>query len=234
MAIALDQALGTNLEDPGATTIVLTTTAAVASGGFIVLGVGAFSGGASFLTSVSGGGLSWSIDKMVDDASRSFAIVSAQAPSGLASSTAITANLNADLNARIIGATSFTGVATSSPVDGTPTGPTSSGTGAWATPSYTIAAGSLLVAMNYSISITGANTPTSPAVEAWESTRLADNYGAVIEYRIETSAGGYTVAGAWTGTGSANAAVAYLAAAGAAADTTTRRHQIRHSRMTSW
>jgi hypothetical protein len=219
MAIVLDQALGTNLGDPGATTIVLTTTNAVAAGGFIVLGVAAFSGGASFLTSVTGGGLTWSIDKMVDDASRSFAIVSAQAPAGLASSTALTANLNASLNARIIGGTSFTGVKTSpaAPVDGTPTGPTSVGTGAWATASYAIAAGSIIAAMNYSITLDSAavNTATGPSVEAWERSQTADNYGACAEYRIEASAASYTVAGTWSGagtTGSANCAVAYLAA----------------------
>jgi hypothetical protein len=222
MAIALDQALGTNLVDASAGSIVLTTSAAAASGSFIILGVCCFGASGAFLSSVSGGGLTWSIDnQFTNNANRSVAIASAQAPSGSASSTAITATFNGtSAGAQIIGATSFTGVATSpaAPVDGTPTGPTSVGTAAWATDSYAVAAGSIIYAVNYSITLdtTAVNTATGPSVEAWERSQTADNYGSCAEYRIESGAGSVTVAGTWSGagsTGSANAAVAYLAAA---------------------
>lgn len=217
MAIAIDKAsLGTNSGDPGSTTIALTTSQAVASSGFIVLSVGWFNTGVT-LSSVSGGGLTWTIDKQGQGPGTNMnaALVSAQAASGLASSTSITATFSASAIARMIGGTSFTGVATSTPVD-TTDGPKSvtPATTAWTTNSVAISAGSVLIATAYAETTNSSSTVTSPSIEA-----LDWNYaGGVTQttcYRIESSASSYTVAGTWaTSMQSDTVAVAYLAAAG--------------------
>lgn len=217
MAIAIDQAnLGKTVVAGGSTTVAFTTIANVASGGFIVVCVGWF-GSTSALSSVSGGSLSWTIDKQGRAVSNSVAIASAQAPSGLASGTTITATFPAaDMSTRSISGLSFTGVKTSSPVDGTPVGPTDSAVAGWSTDSYSIAAGSVIVAIDFNgFGPANNNTATSPSVEAHEAVDPTDFFGHVVEYRIESSAGSYTVAGSWGtfGDRSGNIGVAYLAGA---------------------
>lgn len=213
MAIAVDQtSLGTNSGTGG--TVVLTTSQAVASSGFAVLGVGWWDASVT-LSGVSGGGLTWAIDKQGNAADPVFphvAIVSAQAPSGLASSTAITATFSGTpAGENYIGGTSFTGVATSSPIDGTPLGPTGVATAAWSSGSYSIAAGSVIVAMCL-VEAAVSNTPTSPSTEAWQRVGAGD--AVALEYRIETSAGSYAVAGTWgSATKNTNVSVAYLVSA---------------------
>jgi hypothetical protein len=215
MAIAIDVAnIGTDVNNGASqTTVALTTTSAVASNGFIVLGIGWF--GSTFLVSgVSGGGLSWSVDKQGVTSSIGTALVSAQAPSGLASSTTITVTFTGSVDVPTIGGTSFTGVATSSPVDGTPLGPTEVTTAAWSSGSYTIAAGSVIVATNWTEGVVTGNTPTAPSVEAWDVV-TSDSDATVLEYNIQASDGSYTVEGTWNAAHkNQNVAVAYLAASG--------------------
>lgn len=218
MSVAIDQAnIGTNNAAGDVASIGLTTTQNVASSGFIVLTLGWVTS-TTTLSSVSGGGLTWTIDKQGNAASPSgivVAIVSAQAPSGLASGTSLTASFAGLAGVPSIGGTSFTGVKTSSPVDGTPTGPTGAvATGAWSTPSYAIAAGSVIVAVDWNESTATGNTPTAPSLECYEIPVPGNPSSHVAEYRIEASSGSYTVAGAWgASTNSTNIAVAYLAAA---------------------
>jgi hypothetical protein len=221
VAIAIDVAdLGKNGADPSSTTIAFTTTSAVASGGFIVVSVGWFDP-ATNLSSVAGGSLTWTIDKQgrtANPASSNSALVSAQAPAGLASGTTITATFAAGVVARTIGGTSFTGVATSAPVDGTPPATTGSGltpVAAWASSSATITAGSVLVATTYNETGNFTNTVTSPSLQAVLIPNTASGISQVTCYRVESSAGSYTVAGTWSSNaGWVNNAVAYLAAAG--------------------
>lgn len=228
MAIALDTLLGSRGYAPGSssTSFNFTTTAAVASGAFIVVSWGYFPTPNASVSSVSGGGLTWTVDKSGIGETGSFpgggttvGFASAQAPSGLASGTTITVNLSGTTDPDVVvGGASFTGVATSSPVDGTPpslTGTDGSGTG-WATTSQTLAAGSLLVGVCYhplsGSSLT--NTPTSPAAEIFDT---SDGIGgvAVMEYRVAGSGGSYNVAGTWSGNAQCLfGSVAYLAAAG--------------------
>lgn len=216
MGIAADAVLGGNGVASTSATIAFTTTSAVATGGFIVLEVSWYASAVT-LNSVSGGGLSWTIDKQgasTTDANAKVAIVSAQAPSGLASGTTITATLSATSIDRTISGASFTGVATSTPVDGTPTGPTNGTTTAWATASSTLAAGSMLVGANYNTGFTTpTSTPTSPSLEVVDRGDT-DGNSATMAYRIEAAPGSYTVAGAWTATAGAHVTVgvAYLAA----------------------
>lgn len=212
MAIAIDVAnLGTAAPADGSTA-AFNTSSAVASGGFIVLCVGGWN--VTSLSSVSGGGLTWTIDKQghaADPANPLVAIVSAQAPSGLASGTTITATYSASATAPSIGGMSFTGVATSSPVDGTPVGPTGVATAAWATASYSLTAGSVLIGTSWNEELAG-STP-SAGTEAWDLDLSGS--GQVVNYRIEGSAGSYTVGGTWSGAQkNTTIGVAYLAAAG--------------------
>jgi len=216
VAIAIDKAsIGTNATGSGIT-IGLTTNQTVAASGFIVLSLGWFT--AVTLSSVAGGGLSWSIDKqgLGSGGNRNAGIVSAQAPSGLASGTTITATFSSSATVPQIGGTSFTGVKTSSPVD-TTSGPTDQDPAAtgWTSASTAISAGSVLIATCWNETSPVTSTVTAPSLEALDWVNGADT-AETTAYRIEASAGSYTVAGTWSGSvKSTTVAVAYLAAAGA-------------------
>jgi hypothetical protein len=222
MAIAVDVAdLGKAAGDPALGTIAFTTTSPVASGGFIVLSVGWFDGTAT-LSSVAGGGLTWTIDFQgkAGVTSDRVALVSAQAPAGLVSGTTITATFSAATPvAREIGGTSFTGVATSSPVDvalGAAVAVSPSAAG-WTSGSLSVAAGSVMVATCYNESGNFTNTVTAPSLQAVLMPNAASPTSQVTCYRIESSAGSVSVAGTWsTAATSGTGAVAYKAAAGGA------------------
>jgi hypothetical protein len=178
MAVAIDQTtIGGNASTAAAGSLAFTTSAAVAAGGFIVLGVGWFTtGGTVTLSSVSGGGLTWC---------------------------------------------SFTGVATSSPVDATsgPVGVSPAAAG-WTTASTALSAGSVLVGVCYTETNPLTSTITAPSVE-WLDRPAGADTALTGGYRIESSAGSYTVAGTWSAAGSSTTnGVAYLAAAGGATPAT--------------
>jgi hypothetical protein len=225
MAIAVDVAnLGSAGVEGSANTIAFTTGSAVASGARIVLVVSWWDN-TTTLSSVAGGGLTWTIHAQGKSPTTSMhvAIVSAPAPSGLASSTTITATMS-DANSfiRHIGGGSFTGIDTSTPVDvagsATETKPTST---SWTTSSESIAAGSLLVGCAYTENTNSTSTPTSPAVEMIDRVITSAPSSLTAAYRIESSAGSYAVAGTWASTGvSASLAVAFKAAAGGGSDAT--------------
>ena len=212
--------LGTTYLASDQTSITLTTGSAVATGGFIVLGVGNFDWNVAVsVGTVTGGGLTWTVDKEhapgggVDG----FAIISAQAPSGLAASTVITVPfVGGNGFYPILGGCSFTGVATSSPVDGTPLGVNGTGSTTWTSGSYAITAGSVIVGGAYADS--GDSMAATAGTELWDRNNGGgpSSHGV---YRIEASGGSYAVSGSWTGSGGyAGAAVAYLAAGGAPAE----------------
>jgi hypothetical protein len=226
MAIVLDKAsLGTAVSSSG-TTVAFTTTQTVASGGFITLAVGWF--GVITLSSVAGGSLTWAVDKQarISGDNGNVAIVSAQAPSGLASSTTITATFSAGAVDLMIGGTSFTGVATSSPLDGTPAGGFSASTTAWSTGNVAISAGSVLVGASWAGSFDASNLSTASAgsTEGFDAT--TDGTGVTLAYRIEPSSGSYAVAGTWSGSsGPENVAIAaaYLATGGGGGGTIDKK-----------
>lgn len=219
MAIAIDVPnLGTATGDPGSTTIAFTTGSAVASSGFIVLSVGWFA--TTALSSVSGGGLTWTIDNQgrgPGGNSTSCAVVSAQAPSGLASGTTITATFAASSVARMIGGTSFTGVKTTTPAEATDLQHVNPAATGWTTGSVALSAGSMLFAATYDETSNTTSTPTSPSVEALDF-NYAGGTTMTSCYRIESSANSYTVAGTFAANAtSTTIGVAYLAAAGTSA-----------------
>ena len=234
MAISLDAQLGTNYLVGDQTSITLTTGAAVASSGFIVLGVGSdlWSVGVS-ISSVSGGGLTWAIDKEYHPGGvDGYAFMSAQAPAGLASSTVITINYTGIVAYPIVGGVSFTGVKTSSPVDGTPVDFSAGSGTSWTSGNVALTAGSVLLGGVY---ISSGDTHSATAgAEAWDRNNATGPTSAGV-YRIEASAGSYPVSGSWVGSSNyGGAAVAYLAAADQPSAGVENRFLIRHSRMTSW
>lgn len=215
MAIAEDvRNLGENALDSAQTSIAFTTGTAVASGGFIVVTITCLS--VRTVTGISGGSLTWVKDKEGSNNS-TISIWSAQAPAGLASGTTITATFSASsAGGNSICGTSYTGVATSSPVD-TTNGPQAAVGTAWATGSMTIAAGSVIVACASDFNTLQTSTPTAPSVEAHDFG--AGGFSQTTCYRIEAAGGSFTVAGTWAATTLNNGdidAVAYKAAADAA------------------
>jgi hypothetical protein len=189
-----DQFLGGSANDAGAATIVLTTGATVAAGSRIVLGVAGGNGAGSTLSSVTGGGLTWTIDKSGAPAFFNIYLVSAPAPVGLASGTAITANYSGITSGRAILGLSLTGA----PIVGTVPALTTGAVAAWATASASVSAGSALVAfaINQDNGSSG-NTITAPSVEDGEVNAGAATYDAVLAHRLEATAGSVTVAGTW-------------------------------------
>lgn len=212
MAIAVDQtSIGEFASDTAGATVAFTTTQAVAANGFIVVPISFLQSGTETVTGVSGGGLSWSIDKQARGGSASgCAIASAQAPGGLAAGTVITAAFNVSVGgARSICGISFTGVATSSPVDGTPDAKSQTAGTAWTTDSVTIQNGSLLIAIAMNTTNLFTSTPTAPSIEAHDFG--SGGFSTTVCYRIEATGGSFTVAGTWSSTANAEVvAVAYL------------------------
>lgn len=215
MGIAIDQANlgGEFASDTSGATAAFTTTVAAAANTLIVVAVSNLTSTAPQLASVSGGGLTWSVDKTVAGGSASgTSIASAQAPSGLASGTTITATFTGTpAGARSIMGMSFTGIKTASAVGVTDGHSNALGT-AWTTDSMTISPGSVIVAMAMNTTNLFTSTPTAPAVEA--SDFGSGGFSQTTVYLIDGGSGGATtVAGTWsTAANSETVAVEYLAA----------------------
>lgn len=199
MTIVIDQSnAGTAVNDVTNTSIAVNTSANIASSGFIVIIVGWWSATVT-LSSVTISGLSPQIAAQGKHPSDnwSVAIGYAQAPAGLASTSTVTANFSATTAGRQIGVYSFTGVATSSPVDVTGTANTTGAAG-WTTGSLALAAGSVLIGASHCDGgSAAASAITSPSIEAidWGD---GSNTSVTSGYRIEAVAASYTVAGTWT------------------------------------
>lgn len=212
MAITLDVLnVGETAIDTASTTVALTTVATVAAGATIILtGTNVLDFN---LTSVTNSGtvLGWTIDKQGGSGGSNAWIASAYATSGLASGTTITGTFaGSTAGGRSMCATSFKGIPLVSFID-TTSGPTSYAAAGWATASIAIAAGSLLICVVADFSTSHTNTVTGPSLEAHD-VNAAGGFAATTCYRIESSAGSYTVAGTWSGAGSGNIdAVAYKA-----------------------
>lgn len=238
MAITVDKAnIGTVTHDLTGTTIVITTNQTVAAGATIVAGF-AFYASLENITGVvnSGTDLGWTVDNFGEGSGRSVAIARAYAPAGLSSGATITATIaGTGGDYRSGGAMSLLGVKTTSPVDGTPPASVdASGTAVWSTGNLAIAAGSVIVGVCIAPT-TSTHSPTSPSLEAWEAIDVPDEYGSVMCYRIESSAGSYAVGGTWGASGNhRNVAVAYLAAEDEPPSGAGDRRMIRTSRGTSW
>ena len=216
MPITIDVANAGATADPNSgSSLGRTTTATIASGALVVVVAGGYQG-SSTLSSVSGGGLTWTVD-VTDNAATSpfLGIASAFAPSGLASGTTITATFNQSVQVRTIGIASILGVDTGDKV-GVTRGTTvwNIGTQAWTTGNATIEAGSILIGASWNESISTGSTPGETELH---DTSHANGFGQVAAYRIESSAGSYAVTGTWASSSNFldEIAVEYRAAAAA-------------------
>jgi hypothetical protein len=208
------------------TTIAGTTNVAVVSGGFIVMVVVTSGLTAAQLATatMAGGGLTWTRDHTMVRPTTSYgiAVFSAQAPSGLASGTTITATVTSCPERNICGF-SFTGVATSSAHD-QHQGSSGSATTAWtsgATPNTTGAG----MAIGVSTSNFGSAMTETPAAGWAEFSGAAGHFTSsggsstccVVRYDVATATP-YTASGTWSGSGGVVGIVAtYKEAAVAAA-----------------
>jgi hypothetical protein len=218
--ITVDQlTLGTNTNLSGAgQAISLVTTQPVAAGATIVLGI-VDNGDTTPLSSVSGGGLTWTIDRNVlggDTGGTRIMFATALAPVGLAAGATLTASWPGGFtgNGLFIAGMSFLGMKTTSPLDGSPPVKTSvNGITAWSTNTQAIQAGSVMVGVLSAGSTTGTNTPDSPQLESTEYDDVANSNAYVMQYRIEPNAGTYAISGVFSATANVGAAnVAYLVA----------------------
>jgi hypothetical protein len=227
MAIAVDKTdLGGASNDAASGSMAFTTSQAVASNGFIVVGGGWYNSKASTVTGVAGGGLTWVVDQDRDHSGAALSSVwmaRAQAPAGLATSTTITVSFStASPEARTISGMSFTGVHASAPLDGTPPAANSIlASTSWSTTAATVQADSVIVSVAWSeSSVSAGASVTAPATEAHEELNSDDLYGHVMGYYVVPSTASYNIAGTWNAVScnSVNVSAAYLT--GAAADPT--------------
>lgn len=198
MAIVLDKAnIGLAFNAAAGSTIALTTSQAVASGATIICSVGWF-GAAQTLSSFSGGGLTWTIDKQGKGGSDGCAVVSAYATSGLASGSVLTATYSASVGGdRCIVGSSFTGIQSSLPGYGSVSNIPGTTT-AWTTGNVTTTAnGDMIYAASLADGQATTSTITSPSIEDYDSNDVGSNTSRTGAHRIEATAGTYTVAGTW-------------------------------------
>lgn len=194
--------LGTNTVSGASTTVTLNTASTVPSNSFLVLEVGWFHSSAT-LSSVSGGSLTWNIDKQLHGGvNDNLAIVSAQAPSGLASGTTITATFSASVDGRSMGGYSFTNVASSSALDVVAPGSTANPASTWDSTSVsTTNANDLLIGVGTIDGTSTTMTPGTGYTELLDWNNAADQTYEII-YRNVTSTGSYNASGtAASGTG---------------------------------
>lgn len=195
MALAFDKSLGT-LTSPGS----FTTSATAVANSRIILFLWWY-GNAQTLSSASGGSLSWVVDKQFEASAddQHVAIVSADAPGGLASGTGISFTFSAGPDfGPAVAAASFTGVATgaSGYLDTTSTGKDDFEE-TWTTNNLvTTNADDLLVAISMAVDGTS-NTATAPAAEIHDWTAEGSQRAATV-YRIVSSTGTYNIGGVWS------------------------------------
>jgi hypothetical protein len=217
MAIAFDANLGTTTD-----AATHTTTAAAASGSRVFFFVWWFGDGQT-ITGASGGGLTWVVDHQAEytaSGDQHIAILSADAPSGLASSTVLDPTFSAGPDfGPGLAAASFTGLATgaSGYIDATST-PKEDFEEAWTTNNLvTTMADTLLIAMSLGVDATAhaAATDYTELNTDW----IAEGAQRVVAiYRIVSSASTYNPGGTWTAAGGVssqhNLAVAYESSGG--------------------
>lgn len=238
MPIGTPTTIGTNTTTAGSSG-TLTTTAVVPSGALIVLGVGWGNTVARTLSSVTGGSLTWAIDHQQPFSGAiewGYAVVSAQAPAGLASGTVLTATMSgAELGLLMCGSYT-TGLVTSSPGVVDVHDGQGGSSDAWDTSATsTTQADTLVIGGSFRNGL-NTNTPSGGASELHDFQYATESWAQCTEYKILSATASTSLTGTWTtaaGVPDWSAAfVAYKMASDAA--TETRRYHIRRSRMTSW
>jgi hypothetical protein len=200
----VDQASLGNAQGAGGTsaTIALTTTATVAAGGWIFVGVSHFNASATFSSLANtGAAVTWTNVQLANNGGVRSALIKGDAPSGLASGSVITATFSATTNERRICASSFIGGTGVTNDQATTTGATTG----WSV-SPTILGTDLVVA-SASLDTLGSSVVDANSTELHDFIHTGTST-AVLYYRI----GGTGVGGTWSG------AANWAAAGGSFAD----------------
>jgi hypothetical protein len=198
-AIALDKNLGTKFDNVGTNTITINTSAAAAAGSRVYVFVN-WNDPSRTLTSVTGGGLTFTIDnqaKSTNDDTHA-AIASAPAPAGLPTNTVLTATFSGSVTHGLMAAGSFNGIAATSPLDGTGTS-NQGAVAAWSCNVTTTNPSDLVLAWS-GIDANTTSTPTAPSTELHDFGDANYYQWATSDYRIESTAGLKTVAGTFAST----------------------------------
>jgi hypothetical protein len=222
MALAFGGALG-SVATTGVTTTNFATTANVTAGGLIVAGAGLYKNGSVTSLTVSGGGLTWQVDKFATpnggDLNYVVAEFSAIAPVGLSSGTTLTLTLNGgggcfDLG---FGAAYFTGTDAVTWRDVAGAG-SAGAAAAWTTSVTSTNADDVIVGFAWRESwSTADHVPGAGWTQGLEFTNATDPCDYVLVYQVVSSATAYSPNGTFGGGAqSTSVAVAYKAAAGGA------------------
>jgi hypothetical protein len=209
--VTFDKSLGTKSDNVSNANITMNTTAAAVAGSRVFVFVN-WSNATRILGSVSGGGLTWSVDyqaKATNGNTRA-AIVSAPAPSGLPANTQLKASFSGSVSHGLIAAASFTGVALSSPLDGTGT-TTQGAVASWSCTLTTTNPRDVVLGWS-GINANTTSTPTAPSLEIHDFGDAGYVQWANSDYRIESTAGAKTVAGTWASTSLATSNLTICAA----------------------
>lgn len=209
-AIAFDKTLGQLGQNASSSTLKLTTSAAAVSNARVFVFVDWY-GASGTLSSLSGGGLTWTIDVQAKDSTDYHtAIASASAPTGLPASTVLTATFSANVINGLIAAGSFTGIASTSPRDATASN-LQDGVAAWTGSVQTTNANDLVVGWSGVDTIT-TNTAAPPSTKIFDFGNTDLGERATAQYRIDTTAGTKTINGTWANASGATANSTVLAA----------------------
>jgi hypothetical protein len=196
-AIAFDHTLGTTYANVVAPTLTTTSTASAGSTIIVTMRSCACTSAPTNTLTVTGGGLSWSTDVTFRYNSNNEAlfVASAYAPSGLASGTTLTFTTLFNNVDAMISAQSFTGIASSSPVDTSATGvySTISDT-AWSSANMTTTnANDLIFGSTFFDLVTTTFTPGTGYSESNDFTANTMSIESV--YKIVSSTGTYAASG---------------------------------------
>lgn len=198
---AVDQTLIGSNSTNGSTVTTVTTSSAAVAGSKIWALVSWFNSNAVTMT-VAGGGLSWSSLKQVNNGNDRYAIWCADAPAGLASSTAISVTQSSSgAGGLLADLASFTGLPTGTVADATNQ---ATGTGAsWSSGSASnLAAGALAIGgAGNETATTTSSTPTAGTelLDRWET--LAGQ-GIATGYIIAAAVAAQVITGSWVGAAS--------------------------------
>jgi hypothetical protein len=194
MAISLDTAsVLTSYQDTASSLITANTSATVAVGGFIVLGISNRSNANTItVLNVSGGALNWTmVGNVVTGVNDRITMVYAPAPLGLASGTAITANYSGSATGgRGMVASSFLGINLGTPWSGSATTRTGTAT-TYSLSTTSVTNDSLIIATVSNWDSTATHTATT-------GTEAVEDHAQTIIYSIQTSTGTYSLAGTFS------------------------------------
>lgn len=219
MAWSTPTSIGSSTADTGGdASIALTTSGAAPSGAKVFVLIAYFQSGVTCSgISDNGPGLTWTIDHQSNTAlGTGVVIASADAPSGLASGTVITANFSATINFQsYIAAMSATGGKTGNFAYGAVHQEQSS-TASWSSTGITVASGDLLIGISHwEDSVVATSTPSGGNTEVHDINAGGGSAMTTV-YQVGTGAS-IAAQGTWS-VSAANlnsAAVAYPVAAGA-------------------